>query len=132
MRNAFVDSNILVHALVEGPLAEPALAILADAPETSIQAVNELVSVVRRKWGFSLAKAVQASEYVFYLCAKVHGLTPADHRHALDLVERHKFAWWDALLLAVAIRTGARRFVSEDLQHGRSVDGVLEIVNPFV
>lgn len=37
---------------------------------------------------------------------------------------------YDALMLAIAPENGAKVFLSEDLQHGRAVEG-MEIRNPF-
>jgi predicted nucleic acid-binding protein len=38
--------------------------------------------------------------------------------------------WWDALLVASALRAGCKLFISEDMQDGRSVSG-MRIANPF-
>jgi len=40
------------------------------------------------------------------------------------------FNWWDCLLLASASLAECKLFFSEDLQHGRRVEG-LTIMNPF-
>jgi predicted nucleic acid-binding protein len=50
---------------------------------------------------------------------------------AIDLHTYHGFSYWDALVLRMAKQSGCRRVLSEDMQHGRIVDGV-EIVNPFL
>jgi predicted nucleic acid-binding protein len=43
----------------------------------------------------------------------------------------HGFSYWDALVLRMAKQTGCRILLTEDMQHGREIDGV-RIVNPFV
>ncbi len=53
------------------------------------------------------------------------------HLDALDLVERHNFAFYDALMVAAALRADSKVFFSEDMQDGLIVEGRLEIVNPF-
>jgi len=131
VKSDFVDSNVFVHAMVAGPLSEPALGVIAAGPITSVQALNETVWVLRRKHRVTMERAIKISEHFRSLCSRVCDLTLDDHIRALDLASRHKFAWWDALLLTVAIRARAERFLSEDLQHGRIVDGSIEIVNPF-
>jgi predicted nucleic acid-binding protein len=40
------------------------------------------------------------------------------------------FAWWDCLLLGSAVTAGCRVFLSEDMQHERTVNGIT-ILNPF-
>ena len=55
----------------------------------------------------------------------------ASFRKALDLVSRHGFQVWDAVILAASAEAGAAVLLSEDMQHGFIWDGVT-IVNPFV
>jgi predicted nucleic acid-binding protein len=40
------------------------------------------------------------------------------------------YGWWDSLMLASAILAECRLFVSEDLQHGREIQGT-RIASPF-
>ena len=49
---------------------------------------------------------------------------------AIDLHRLHGIAFWDALIVRAAKRAACRVLLSEDLQHGWSVDG-LRVVNPF-
>jgi predicted nucleic acid-binding protein len=39
-------------------------------------------------------------------------------------------SWWDSLIVAAARRFGARALLTEDLQHGLELDGLV-VVNPF-
>ncbi len=50
---------------------------------------------------------------------------------AIDLHERHKVSFWDAMIIEAAARGGAKVLLSEDLTHGRTVAGV-KIQNPFL
>ena len=50
--------------------------------------------------------------------------------HAFDLHARHRFSFWDSLILAAARAQGCDILLSEDLAHGRIVEGV-EVRNPF-
>jgi predicted nucleic acid-binding protein len=45
--------------------------------------------------------------------------------------ERDAIAWWDALVVEAALRAGAIRLATEDLQHGRIFDGTLAVWNPL-
>ena len=46
------------------------------------------------------------------------------------LHERHRFSFWDAMVVEAALLSGATTLLSEDLQDGRRVGG-LTIRNPF-
>jgi len=45
-------------------------------------------------------------------------------------MSRWKLSWWDALLLATALRNGVTTLLSEDLQDGIVIGG-LKVLNPF-
>jgi len=45
-------------------------------------------------------------------------------------VDTNVLSFWDALIVAAALKANAERLVTEDLQHGRRIRG-LEFVNPF-
>lgn len=49
---------------------------------------------------------------------------------ALDLKVSHGFSYWDSAIIAAAKTLGCRTLYSEDMAHGREIEGVL-IVNPF-
>ncbi|MBF0624434.1 MAG: hypothetical protein HQL82_06460 [Magnetococcales bacterium] len=50
---------------------------------------------------------------------------------ASRLREAHSFNYWDSLIVAAALEAGCITLATEDLQHGRVIDGVLTILNPF-
>jgi predicted nucleic acid-binding protein len=50
---------------------------------------------------------------------------------AIKLHRLYGFSFWDSLILRCAKAAGCPRLLSEDLQHGRSIEGVT-IENPFV
>ena len=49
---------------------------------------------------------------------------------ASELEERHTLSFWDALVVEAARGAGAARLVTEDLQPGRNLAGVV-VGNPF-
>ena len=56
-----------------------------------------------------------------------------DRRLVLEAARRSKalkLSFWDALIVQASIEGGATHLLSEDLQHGRHIDGVT-IQNPF-
>ena len=128
----FIDSNVLIYSLLEDdPRFAAAIDILEQRPITSVQAVNEMVSVSRAKYRVDWPRLNRAVDLVEQLVSVIHPLLPEDNREARRLAERYKLQWWDSLLLAVALRTGASRFLSEDLQHGQVIEERLTVVNPF-
>lgn len=50
---------------------------------------------------------------------------------AWSLVDRYNFSWWDALIVAAALRQECRTLLSEDMQHGLIIDDRLTLINPF-
>lgn len=49
---------------------------------------------------------------------------------ALDIKLNHGFSYWDSAIVAAARALGCRELYSEDMAHGREVEGIL-IINPF-
>ena len=49
---------------------------------------------------------------------------------AIELHSRHKYSFWDSLIIQAAIKGGASLLLSEDLDGGQTIHGVV-IKNPF-
>ncbi len=49
---------------------------------------------------------------------------------ALEIKAAHGFSYWDSAIAAAARALGCRCLYTEDLAHGRAVDGVT-IIDPF-
>jgi predicted nucleic acid-binding protein len=49
---------------------------------------------------------------------------------ALEIKAAHGFSYWDSAILAAARALGCGTLYSEDLSHGREVEGIT-IINPF-
>ena len=50
---------------------------------------------------------------------------------AWSLQDKLGFSWWDAMIVAAALKAGCDTLLSEDLQHGQVIDGGLTLINPF-
>lgn len=50
---------------------------------------------------------------------------------AIGRSRRMQLSFWDALIIETALAGGADRLITEDLQHGQNIDGLL-IENPFL
>lgn len=132
---SFVDANILLYAIsmdtAERAKSERAIDILRrDDLILSAQVLNEFIARAMRPGGAALAlDEVMAFVGVW----RRFPIVPIDMAlidAATDVTRRTNYSWWDSLIVAAAIRSGCDRLLSEDMQHGRVIDGV-RIENPF-
>ena len=88
--------------------------------------------MLRRKFRV-VAKPPDAHDFLRNVLAPLWRIQPsaALYARALDVQERYKFGFHDALIVAAALETGCPRLFSEDLQHGQRIEG-LTIKNPFL
>lgn len=56
--------------------------------------------------------------------------TPAELSVAFRIEDEARIGFWDALIVAAALKAGAHRILSEDLNAGQLISGV-QIENPF-
>lgn len=56
---------------------------------------------------------------------------PTTVNRALKAVSQHQLSFWDAMLWATAKESGVTLILTEDFQHGRTLEGV-KFVNPFI
>jgi predicted nucleic acid-binding protein len=134
---AFVDTNVLIYAhdVDAGRKHDVAKAVLRDlwaerAGVLSTQVLQEFYVNATRKLKKPLARQEARSVVETYAAWCVEGISPADVSAAFQIEDRARIGFWDALILAVAIRSGARRVLSEDLNAGQKIAG-LTIHNPF-
>lgn len=126
----FVDSNVLLYLLSdeEGKSAR-AETLLRAGVQVSVQALNEFVSVSRRKFGLSWPEAEQALADIRRF-AIVHALTLDAHLRGVAIAKRYRLHIYDALIVAVAAQGGGEILYSEDLQDGQKMEGMI-VRNPF-
>ena len=85
--------------------------------------------MLRRKAGMSLVEIADAF-VVLRAVFEVVPLTVAIHLDALRVAEITGYSIWDATMVAAALEAGCDELVSEDMQSGRNIDGLV-IRNPF-
>ena len=95
----------------------------------SIQVLQEYFANATRKLRIDASLAREKTE----IFSKFQVLLPAtgDIFAAIDLHRLHQIAFWDAMIVRMALLSGASILYTEDLQHRRRIDS-LEIVNPFL
>ena len=131
MPASFFDTNVLVYiASGDSAKADRAEAAIAAGGVISVQVLNELANVARRKMQMSWTETHALLTMLRGLLT-VHPLTLETHEIGLELAERYGFSTYDAMIAASALHAGCDTLWSEDMQHDMVVDEVLRIVNPF-
>jgi predicted nucleic acid-binding protein len=128
----FFDTNILVYALGPGnPHQARAEQLLAEGGLVSVQVLNELVSVMRRRFQTPWDDLRGMLAGIQVLCGMAEPTTQATHERALDVAQRLGFHIYDATIIASATLAGCDTLYSEDMQDGQQICS-LTIRNPFI
>jgi len=131
MPGSFFDTNVLVHiASGDAAKAERAEAVIAQGGTISVQVLNELTNVARRKMRMSWPET-RAFLSMLRDLLTVRPITVETHEAGLALAERYNFSTYDAMIAASAIEAGCDTLWSEDMQDGMALDDQIRIVNPF-
>jgi predicted nucleic acid-binding protein len=131
MPASFFDSTVLVYiASGDAAKADQAEAAVAAGGAISVQVLNEIANVARRKMQMSWSDTHALLDTLRGLLT-VYPLTIEIHETGLSLAKRYGFSTYDAMIAASAIHAGCDTLWSEDLQHGMALDEGLRIVNPF-
>jgi predicted nucleic acid-binding protein len=134
----FFDTNILVYLFDQDAPAkrDRAKALFQQEVEAgrfaaSTQVLQEFYVAVTRKLAVPLP-ATDAEEAVRALADLT--IAQIDSPLILNAIDRSRsmqVSFWDALIVEAALSVGATCLLTEDLQHGREVNG-LRITNPFL
>src|SRR5882724_6658701 len=131
MPGSFFDTNVLVYLASGDPVkADRAETAIAEGGAISVQVLNELANVARRKMRMSWTDTHSFLSMLRGLLT-VHPVTLETHETGLVLAERYSLSIYDAMIAAAALHAGCDTLWSEDMQHGMALDDRLRIVNPF-
>ena len=131
MPGSFFDTNVLLYLASGDPAkADRAERLVADGGTISVQILNEIANVARRKMRMSW-KETSAFLTMMRDLLPVVPVTVETHEIGIALAERYGFSIYDAMIAASAMLSDCNTLWSEDLQHNMVVDGRLRIVNPF-
>ncbi|MFZ0838377.1 MAG: PIN domain-containing protein [Xanthobacteraceae bacterium] len=131
MPASFFDSNVILYiASGDHAKADRAEAAVAAGGAISVQVLNELTNVARRKMQMSWTET-HAFLNMLRALLTVHPLTVEIHETGLKLAERYGLSTYDAMIAASALHAGCDTLWSEDMQHGMALAEGLRIVNPF-
>jgi predicted nucleic acid-binding protein len=133
----FIDTNVLIYAHdVDAPgKHEVAKGVLGElwgerTGALSMQVLQEFYMNVTRKIKRPISRASARaiiSSYEIWCAESV----PADISTAFRIEDEAQIGFWDALIVAAALRAGASQILSEDLNAGQTIAGI-RVVNPFM
>jgi len=137
VERTFVDTNILLYAYDPRDEARhrAAVAVLRELWEAragvlSVQVMQEFAVNARRRLLAPLPSEQIAAILSTYRVWPIHRPELDDVLAAVDLQDRARISFWDAMILVAARRLGATRVYSEDLNAGQIFDGV-RVINPL-
>lgn len=131
MGGRFVDTNVLLYlASGDDQKADRAEVVLAQGGTISVQVLNEIANVLRRKMEMSWPDTRVFLDMVRALM-NVEPLTWETHETGLRIAERYGLSIYDAMIVSAALIAGCDTLFSEDMQDGLVIDNRLRLVNPF-
>ena len=133
----FIDTNVLIYAHdidanAKHKIAKEVLQELWSERTgvLSAQVLQEFYVNVTRKIPSPLSKDLArlvVSSYAIW-CLET---TPTEILATFRIEDESRIGFWDALIVSSAAKSGATRILSEDLNAGQRIAGIL-VVNPFV
>jgi predicted nucleic acid-binding protein len=134
----FIDTNVFVYQLDSSDKRKHRIAegIVRDALASgkaciSFQVVQECLNLALRKAAVPLSPD-QARGYLDVVLLPLMQVQPsaALYHRALDVQQRWRFGFYDALIVASALFAGCTQLLSEDLQDGQRIEALV-VKNPF-
>ena len=133
----FVDTNVFVYAR---DCSEPAKHSRArewvehlwntGTGRLSTQVLKEYYQVVTRRLDPGLSREDARADIRDLLTWRPIDVSAEVLEQAWSIEDRYGFSWWDSTILAAACQLRCDYLLSEDLQSGQDVDGVV-VVDPF-
>lgn len=131
MPGDFIDTNVLMYlASGDSAKADRAEAIVARGGTISVQVLNEVTNVARRKMQLDWPET-RTLLSLFRNLLEVVPIDEETHDTGLALAERYGFSIYDSMIVASALGAGCTRLWSEDMQNGLRVEDRLIITDPF-
>jgi predicted nucleic acid-binding protein len=131
MPASFIDTNVLVYLASGDPAkADRAEQIAAAGGTISVQVLNELANVARRKMSLSWPETHAFLSMVRALLP-VRPVTVEAHDAGLALAERYGLSIYDAMIAASALQAECDTLWSEDMHDGMVIENQLRVSNPF-
>jgi predicted nucleic acid-binding protein len=135
-RLRFIDTNILLYSISRDPAEatkrEIAIALLDNENiALSVQVLQEFyVQATRATRPDAVDHDIAVGLVRTWLRFKIQEMTLPVMLDALEIKASYGLSYWDAAIVAAARALGCRQLLSEDMRHGREIEGV-QINNPF-
>jgi predicted nucleic acid-binding protein len=130
-RKFFADSNIFIYLLTDDDeKARKAEVLLETGPTISVQVLNEIVAVARRKYKLDWSVVETILMPIRAVC-EIVPITEDTHVRAVAMAKVAKIGIYDANIIAAAELAGCDVLYTEDLSHGQRIGSVV-ICNPFI
>jgi predicted nucleic acid-binding protein len=127
----FLDSNIILYAFSDDIRQPVAVAVMGKGFEASVQVLNEIANVSRRKYRKDWDAVERALELVKLSADVIHPITIDAHLLGIKFAKRYGYSVYDSILLATAYQFDCDTLFSEDMQDGMVIENRLTIRNPF-
>ncbi len=138
MSRSFFDTSVLLYLFDDSVPERKARAqevfceeLEAGRAILSTQVLQEFYVNVTRKLAEPLKPEVAKAQVEDFARLPLVRVNEAMILAAIDRHRNMSLSFWDALILEAALRCGADRLLTEDLQHGQKVEG-LRVENPFL
>jgi len=134
----FVDTNIYIYFLLDdeetSDKTQKAQKLINQLQHKeiiiSVQILHEIYNtllkykindnLIRKKLDFIISKT-KITETNLYTIEK-----------CWEIKNRYNYSYWDSLIIASAIQADCHKLLTEDMQHGQTIDMKVEIENPFI
>ncbi|CAN5463247.1 MAG: PIN domain-containing protein [Actinomycetota bacterium] len=134
-----LDTNVLLYFVDDAETEKQARAkevvereMTAGTMLVSTQVLQEFYNNATRKLQMPLSS--EAAERSVRRFIEISIVIQIDTEIILAAIARTRtmsISFWDALIVEAALKGGAEKLITEDLNHGQTVDG-LRIENPFI
>jgi predicted nucleic acid-binding protein len=132
----FLDTNILLYSISINPLDREKRHRAAELLEESgsalsVQVLQEFYVQATRPTRIKPLSHNETCDLIdTWRRFRIQDVTRATFDAALEICRAHRFSYWDSAIIAAARALGCDTLYTEDLSHGREIEGV-RIVNPF-
>lgn len=133
----FLDTNILLYSISGAPAearkSEIAIGLLdSDDCALSVQVLQEFyVQATRESRADRISHELASGLIETWMRFAVQDNNVAVMQQALAIRKAHGLSYRDSCIIAAAIAQGCCEVITEDMAHGRQLEGV-RIVNPFL
>ncbi|MCL1843038.1 MAG: PIN domain-containing protein [Defluviitaleaceae bacterium] len=131
----FLDTNIIVYlySIDENDKRDTCCEFVNRADcITSIQVMNEASNVWFKKYKLGKSGIAKYLDEIESICDEVMLVRRKTINMALDIKERYHYSLYDCLMLASALEASCTIILTEDMQNGQVINGILKIINPFM